>query len=78
VNGSLPCSVGGTPTRIAGQLSPESERRSVSDDIETAVEQFLADTDTALSEYDKGYADADATLRVLRDHLDDLRDAVET
>jgi hypothetical protein len=47
-----------------------------SNDAETAVRQFLADADSALAEYDSGYADADATLRVLRRHLDDLRDAV--
>ena len=43
-----------------------------------AVEQFLADADSALAEYDNGYADADATLRVLRRHVEDLRTAVES
>ena len=42
-----------------------------------AVRAFLDDTDSALAEYDRGYTDADATLRVLRRHLDSLRDAVE-
>ncbi|ELZ25037.1 hypothetical protein C475_10839 [Halosimplex carlsbadense 2-9-1] len=46
-------------------------------DIETAVEEFLDKTDAALSEYDDGYADADATLRVVRNHLADLREAAE-
>lgn len=45
-------------------------------DIAT-VRQFLADADSALSEYDSGYTDADATIRVLRRHLDDLGDAIE-
>ncbi|MES3161692.1 MAG: hypothetical protein PPP55_09015 [Halorubrum sp.] len=49
----------------------------MSDDIDTAVERFLDGTETALSEYDQGYADADATLSVIRSHLDDLRDAAE-
>jgi len=49
----------------------------MTDDIDTAVEAFLDKTDAALEEYDQGYTDADATLRVLRDHLADLRDAVE-
>jgi hypothetical protein len=42
-----------------------------------AVQAFLDDADSALAEYDRGYADADATLRVLRRHLDSLRDAVD-
>jgi ribosomal 50S subunit-associated protein YjgA (DUF615 family) len=50
---------------------------SDTDDIETAVDRFLADADDALSEYDQGYADADATLRVLRTHLAELREAAE-
>jgi len=48
-----------------------------SEDLEAAVDRFLDDADAALAEYDQGYADADATLRVLRDHLTDLRDAAE-
>ncbi|WP_415382548.1 hypothetical protein [Halosimplex sp. TS25] len=46
-------------------------------DLDEAVEEFLDKTDTTLGEYDKGYADADATLTVLRDHISDLRDAAE-
>jgi hypothetical protein len=42
-----------------------------------AVQAFLDDADSALAEYDRGYTDADATVRVLRRHLDSLRDAVE-
>ncbi|WP_436923901.1 hypothetical protein [Halosimplex amylolyticum] len=49
----------------------------MTDDLQTAVEQFLDKTDTTLGEYDQGYADADATLTVLRDHISDLRDAAE-
>jgi len=53
----------------------------MSDDSDTetdaAVQQFLSDADSAFAEYDDGYADADATLRVLRGHIDGLRDAVE-
>jgi len=49
-----------------------------SDRIDPAtVRAFLDDADSALAEYDRGYTDADATLRVLRRHLDSLRDAVE-
>ena len=43
------------------------------DDLDAAVEQFLADAERAYDEYDQGYADADATLRLLRSHLDHLR-----
>ena len=46
-------------------------------DLEDAVDRFLSDTGTALGEYDQGYADADATLSVLRTHLSELRDAVD-
>lgn len=46
-------------------------------DAEAAIEDFLAQTDTALEEYDRGYTDADATLSVIRNHMDDLRDVVE-
>ncbi|MEF8852437.1 MAG: hypothetical protein V5A44_09920 [Haloarculaceae archaeon] len=42
------------------------------------VRRFLADADSALAEYDDGYADADATVRLLRRHIDDLRTATET
>jgi hypothetical protein len=42
-----------------------------------AVRAFLDDADSAFAEYDRGYADADATLRVLRRHLDSLRDAAD-
>ena len=47
------------------------------DDLDAAVEQFLADAERAYDEYDQGYADADATLRLLRSHLDHLRSAFE-
>jgi hypothetical protein len=46
-------------------------------DADAAVSKFLADADSALAEYDDGYADADATLRVLRRHIDALRNSVE-
>lgn len=54
------------------------EESEPSDDIDpTAVRAFLDDADGALAEYDRGYTDADATIRVLRRHLNSLRDAVE-
>ncbi|WP_418281161.1 hypothetical protein [Halorubrum sp. DTA98] len=46
-------------------------------DIEDAVERFLDDTATAFGEYDQGYADADATLSVIRSHCSELRDVVD-
>ena len=45
--------------------------------LDDAVEEFLNRTDSALAEYDKGYADADATVQILRDHLSDLRETAE-
>lgn len=46
-------------------------------ETDDAVEAFLAKADDAYSEYDRGYADADATLRRLRGHLEDLRSATD-
>lgn len=40
-----------------------------------AVDRFLRKADDAYEEYDQGYADADATLRRLERHIEELRDA---
>ena len=37
------------------------------------VERFLKRADDAYSEYENGYADADATLRRLERHIEKLR-----
>lgn len=42
------------------------------EDLEVVVEEFLRDANRAYEEYEQGYADADATLRVLRSHIDRL------
>jgi hypothetical protein len=44
-------------------------------DTEEAVEEFLRTADAVYEEYDQGYVDADASLRQLREHLEELRDA---
>lgn len=49
----------------------------MSDDLPAAVDEFIDGTDAALEEYDQGYADADATVSVIRSHLADLRDATD-
>jgi len=46
-------------------------------ETDEAVERFLRKADEAYDEYEQGYADADATLRRLEGHLDQLRTAVE-
>ena len=46
-------------------------------DTDEAIERFLRKADSTYEEYEQGYADADATLRRLAGHIDDLRDAVE-
>lgn len=46
-------------------------------DAETAVERFLRDYDAAMDEYEAGYADADATLRVVERHVEQLRRVAE-
>ena len=47
------------------------------EELREAVESFVDDVDLALSEYEQGYADADATLTVVQSHLADLRDELE-
>ena len=44
-------------------------------DADTAITEFLRKADAAYEEYEQGYADADATLRRLERHVDDLREA---
>jgi glutaredoxin 2 len=46
-------------------------------ETDEAVERFLRKADSTYGEYEEGYADADATLRRLEGHIDDLRDAVD-
>jgi hypothetical protein len=48
---------------------------SESTDLERALDRFFDRTAAVLSEYDRGYADADATVRVLRTEIEELRDA---
>ncbi|WP_435075555.1 hypothetical protein [Halorubrum sp. HHNYT27] len=47
------------------------------DTIAAAAEEFLTETESALDDYDQGYADADATLTVVRTHIDELAAAVD-
>jgi hypothetical protein len=46
-------------------------------DTDEAVVCFLRKAASTYEEYEQGYADADATLRRLEGHIDDLRSAVE-
>ena len=48
---------------------------SDSDDLEPAVETFLSEADAAYEAYDRGYTDADATLRRLESAVEQLRTA---
>jgi len=56
---------------------PLDARTMTDDDLERAVRSFLDETDAAWEEYDRGYRDADATLRALRAEMETLREAVE-
>lgn len=47
------------------------------DDLEAAVREFLDRAERAFEEYDQGYADADATLSVVRSQIDDLESELE-
>lgn len=44
---------------------------------EDPIETFLAAADDCYADYDKGYDDADAILRRLEAHIDELREATE-
>ncbi|WP_424013331.1 hypothetical protein ACOZ35_09275 [Halorubrum xinjiangense] len=44
---------------------------------DAAVERFLDSAAAALDDYDEGYADADATVAMLRTHVDELSESVE-
>ena len=44
-------------------------------ELDDAIEEFLRKADAAYEGYDQGYADADATLRRLESHVEELRDA---
>jgi phage shock protein A len=43
-------------------------------DPDDAIDRFLRKADDAYGEYEQGYADADATLRRLKRHIETLRD----
>ena len=45
---------------------------------EEAVAEFLRKADAAYDEYEQGYANADATLRKLQDHIQQLEESAET
>lgn len=47
------------------------------DTLDVAVQRFLDRTESALQDYDQGYADADATLAVVRTHIDELAAAAD-
>ncbi|WP_187347689.1 hypothetical protein [Haloplanus rubicundus] len=49
----------------------------MTDDIDTAVTDFLDAAERVYDEYDDGYIDADAALSRLGDHVSTLRDAHE-
>lgn len=47
------------------------------DDVSEAVATFLSEADSAYEEYDRGYTDADATLRRLETAVEQLRAAAD-
>jgi len=55
-------------------MSDETESGA---ELESAIERFLDETESSLDSYDQGYADADATLSVIRTHVDELAAAVD-
>ncbi|WP_170836934.1 hypothetical protein [Haloferax larsenii] len=65
----------GRPSEGSNHMA--EQRLGMGDDLEDAVAQFLSDYNSAMSEYDKGYVDADATLSVIDSHVEALREARE-
>lgn len=49
----------------------------MTDDLDTAVADFLDVAERVYDEYDDGYIDADAALSRLGDHVSTLRDTHE-
>lgn len=49
----------------------------VTNEIDAEVTAFLERVDAAFEEYELGYVDADATLSVVRGHVEELREAIE-
>jgi len=43
--------------------------------LDDVVADVLGDIDAAYDDYDRGYTDADATLAVVMNHVDRLREA---
>ena len=46
-------------------------------DLEASVDEFLDAVDDCFLEYENGYTDADATLRRIEHHVDQLRAETE-
>ncbi|WP_254274000.1 hypothetical protein [Haloarcula marina] len=46
-------------------------------ELDAAVSTFLSEADATFEEYERGYTDADATLRRLEVAIDSLRSAAE-
>ncbi len=42
------------------------------------ITQFFERVDTAYGEYEQGYADADATLRRIKGHIETLREDIDS
>ena len=54
------------------KLQADAARSEDMSDADERIETFLREAETVLGEYDEGYMDADAALRRLRAHIDDL------
>jgi hypothetical protein len=55
--------------------TPDAEDEA--EPLENVVAGVLDDIDAAYDDYDRGYTDADATLSVVMNHVERLRDARE-
>jgi hypothetical protein len=57
--------------------SDTADSEGEAEPLDEVVDGVLDDIDAAYDDYDRGYTDADATLAVVMNHVERLRDASE-
>jgi hypothetical protein len=63
--------------KAIGAFSRDERVSTSMSELEARVEEFLAAVDDCYEEYENGYTDADATLRRIEHHVDELRSDAE-
>lgn len=62
---------------MTDEPAAETERTTATEPLDEVLTGVLDDIDAAYGDYERGYADADATLSVVMSHVDRLRDGVD-